>query len=260
MIDIHNHILFGVDDGAENVEDSMNLIKEEVAKGVSHIILTPHLKHKTNYFPDKIIHNFNELKENVIKERIDIKLYLGNEIYVDSDFYDILETREFNTLAGSDYILIEFSLTNTPENIAEICYEIKIKGYMPIIAHVERYSVFYGNEQLLKDVLAEGALLQVNASTVINKEGKESKKFADNLLKRGLVSFIASDVHNTTSRKFFLDKAYHKVSKVCGKEYAEKIFRLNQLKIIENMSIEISNLENEFNRNMRRSILSKIFK
>lgn len=256
MIDMHSHILFGADDGAKTVEDSKQLINEELSKGVRHIILTPHYKKKSGGMnKEGLSESFNVLTEYVQNEKLNIKLHMGNEIFFDDDFYDILNERGFYTLAGSDYILIEFSTVNTPKNIAEICYEIKIRGFVPIIAHVERYSLLYDNNELLEDILNEGAHLQVNASAVLNRESRNSNKFTNFLLKRELVSFVASDVHNMDTRRFYLDEAYRHVTKSYGTAYADKIFYLNQNKVLSNEYFDTPKIKSS-----RGRILSKLFR
>ena len=252
MIDMHTHILFGVDDGAKTIEDSLALIKDEINKGVSHIILTPHYKKRGT--PD-ISNNFKILTEAVETEKLNVELLLGNEVYLDLNYYETLWKDSFNTLAGSDYILIEFSLIDVPANIPEICYEAGLKGYIPIIAHVERYDILYNNLNLIKNILNEGAHFQVNASSVINKEDKESHKFVNYLLKNELVSFVASDVHNLSSRAFYLDEAYKAVRKTCGDAYADKIFKTNQNNIIMNKYFDSPKLDN-----IKKGLFSKLFK
>lgn len=255
MIDMHSHILFGVDDGAKTLDKSLVLIKEEVHKGVDQIILTPHYnKGYSDFSAGTITENFNILTQAVSKENIKVELHLGSEVYLDHNYYETISSDNIITLADSDYILIEFSVTDTPKNIPEICYEFSLKGYIPIIAHVERYDILYDNNKLVKDILDEGAHFQINASTVINKEGRGSYKFAQYLLKNELVSFIASDVHNNESRSFYLDKAYSTVNKICSHNYAERIFKENQEKIIMNKYFDSPKLNN------KKGFLSKLFK
>jgi protein-tyrosine phosphatase len=254
MIDMHTHVLFGVDDGAKTIENSLDLIKEEVNKGVSKIILTPHFKKRhgeTNV--EKIVENFKVLKEIVSEENLNVELFLGSEVYLDHNYYDTIWKEPIITLAGSDYVLIEFSMTDAPKNIPEICYEANLKGFIPIIAHVERYDILYDNTQLIKDILNEGAHFQINASTVVNKEDKVSSKFVNYLLKNELVSFVASDVHNRDSRAFYLDKAYSVVNKMCSHSYAEKIFKENQDKVIMNKYFDSPKIE------QKKGFISKLF-
>lgn len=254
MIDMHTHVLFGVDDGAKTIENSLDLIKDEVNKGVSKIILTPHFKKRrgeTNV--EKIAENFKTLKEIVCDENLKVELFLGSEVYLDYNYYDTIWKEPIITLAGSDYLLIEFSMTDTPKNIPEICYEANLKGFIPIIAHVERYDILYDNTQLIKDILNEGAHFQINASTVVKKEDKESFNFASYMLKNELVSFVASDVHNRDSRAFYLDKAYSVVNKMCSHNYAEKIFKENQEKVIMNKYFDNPKIE------QKKGFISKLF-
>ncbi len=256
MIDMHTHILFGVDDGAKTIDDSLALINEEIKKGVNKIILTPHYKRRySDTGTDKVTENFKILKNYAVEENLKVELYLGCEVYLDFKYYDIIWNEPIITLAGSDYILIEFSMTDTPNNIPEICYEARLKGYIPIIAHVERYDVLYENSQLIKDILNEGAYFQINASAVISKEDRESRKFVNYLLKNELVSFIASDVHNQASRAFYLDEAYSAVNKICSHSYAEKIFRENQENIIMNKYFDSPEIEIK-----KKGFISKLFK
>jgi|LAHS01.1.fsa_nt_gb protein-tyrosine phosphatase len=254
MIDMHSHILFGVDDGAKTLEESMELIREEVKKGVTHIIFTPHFN-KRNYHlnQDKISANFQILKEYSEKENLNVQLYLGNEIYLDSIAYASIIDNGFYTLAGSKYVLVEFNELIPPVNIPEICYEINMSGYFPIMAHAERYEILYNNTKLLSEILDEGTHLQVNASSVIKNDNKARNKFTHYLLKNQLISFVASDVHNTVLRKFHLDEAYKAVTKIYGVEYADKIFKNNQLNIINNLYFDSPKFLS------KKGILSKFF-
>lgn len=256
MIDMHSHILFGVDDGAKTIYDSLELIKDGVKKGVSHIILTPHFKKRSNESSmDVVLNNFIFLKRAVSVAQLNVKLYLGNEVYLDSDYYDTIWNDSFNSLAGSNYVLIEFDPADTQENIPNICYELKLKGYIPVIAHVERYESIYDDRHLLSDILNEGAHLQINASSLINKESKESHKFITYLLKNQLVSFVASDTHNLNSRSSHIDKAYNAVKKLYGHSYAEKILNLNQYNILENKYFDSPKMNN-----INKRYLSKLFR
>lgn len=254
MIDMHNHILFGVDDGPETIEESMELIKEASSKGVTHIVFTPHFnKRNYNLNQNEVSDNFQILKEEINKENINLELYLGNEVYLGSVGYTLIIDNGFYTLAGSKYILVEFNEMLPPSNIPEICYEIAVNGYVPIIAHAERYEILHNNRKLLGEILDEGAHLQINASSVLNKDNKERNKFAHYLLKNEIVSFVASDVHNNTSRGFYLDEAYDEVCKICIKSYADNIFKLNQLNIINDKKMDNPKLP------AKRKFLSKFF-
>lgn len=256
MIDMHTHILFSVDDGAKTIFESIKLIEDEIQKGVSHIILTPHVNKRSNESSmDVVLNNFIFLKKAVSAAKLNVKLFLGNEVYLDSNYYDIIWNASYNSLAGSNYLLIEFDPTDTPENIPDICYEIKLKGFIPIIAHVERYESFYDNRQLLLDTLNEGAHLQINASSILNKENKDSYKFVTYLLKNQLVSFVASDAHNLDTRSSHMDGGYIITKKLCGNSYADKIFKINQYNILTNKYFDSPKMNN-----INKGYLSRLFK
>lgn len=240
MIDIHSHILFDVDDGAKTIEDSIEIIKEAVKQGIDKIILTPHFE-KKHLDKQKIISNYELLKKEAQKQGLEAKLYLGNEIYLASDNLELIEEKAFFTLADSHYILVEFDDQNIPDNIADICYEIKLLGFIPIIAHTERYINLYQDKSLLEDIIEEGALFQVNASSIIKEESGGShttSKFAHFLLKNKLASFVASDAHDIDYRGVHMLEAYNKTKQLCGQKYTDEIFTHNQQKIIDNIAIE----------------------
>jgi protein-tyrosine phosphatase len=261
MIDMHNHILFGIDDGARNISESMVLIKEEIRQGVHKIVFTPHFKDGVEFNREDILEKFQMLKDLVSLEGLNVELYLGSEVYFNSKFYDILDKKFFFTIAGSNYLLIEFSFLNFPENISEICYEIRLNGYVPIIAHAERYNNLCGNRKLLENVLKEGVLIQVNASSLVSKDicrFEHNHKFARYLLKNKLISIVASDAHNMTTRGIFLEEAYKNVEKKQGHEYAETVFKINQQGILNNEYIDVSTLGKNV-KNPVADFVSKIF-
>jgi protein-tyrosine phosphatase len=262
MIDIHSHILFEIDDGAVTINDSIALIREEIRQGVNSIICTPHYKND-GFDAEKVSHNFKMLKEKLEAESLTAQLYLGSEVYFNSGFYDMLEKDVFLPLADTRYLLIEFNYINTPVNAAEMCYEMKIRGYVPIIAHTERYNGFYEDRHLLDDILNEGALLQVNASSIVEKDVNDfdnNHKFAYYLLKNELISFVASDAHNMESRGIKMEEAYRKVLKLNGKSYADKIFSFNQQKLLSNEMIETEFKKKVESKGKNKGLLSKIFK
>lgn len=221
MIDIHNHALYGVDDGAKTIEDSIAMINHAIEIGIKELFLTPHYNRRYNKVNVK--KEFEELVK--IYKDSPIKLYLGREYR-----YNSLEPFKQFTMGNSNYILLEFS-TTIPDPIEEVCYNVSRNGFIPIIAHIERYHYLTKEDyEELKDV----ALFQINSEAVIGKSSfKKDRKIVKYLLKQGLVDFVASDAHNTTDRKNTLDKAYNYIQKKYGKELALDLFVNNPKKIIE---------------------------
>ncbi|MFA5720480.1 MAG: CpsB/CapC family capsule biosynthesis tyrosine phosphatase [Acholeplasmataceae bacterium] len=221
MIDIHNHAIFGIDDGAKTIEDSIKMIDQAINIGISDIILTPHYnrKYKSMDVEDK----FNKLID-YYKDK-PINLHLGREYK-----YNALKPLKKFTLGHSNYMLIEFS-TIEKEPIEEVCYNMKARGLIPIIAHIERYHYLTKTDY---EEIKEVALFQVNSESVLGISSyRKDKKITKYLLKKGYVDFIASDAHNDTNRGNTLDKAYLYILKKFGKQLAEDLFINNPKKIIE---------------------------
>lgn len=208
MIDIHTHILPNVDDGSSDFDTSCKLLELELENGVNKVICTPHQNY-LNLNKDLLIEKFNEFKNKI---NLDIELYLGSEIYYYKGFLNDLENGKLLTLNNSKYILIEFS-TSQNTDIIDIVYSIRLKGYIPIIAHIERYS-YLNNEDYLK-IKKEGALIQINASSF---NYTNTKKIIKYLLKNNLVDFVASDCHDLNRRSV----DFFKIKKYIYKKYKEQ--------------------------------------
>ncbi len=228
MIDIHAHVLPEVDDGAKSIEEAIEMIQEAIDNQVTGICLTPHYKLHNNYITSNII--LQDKYKKVIEQGFKIDLFLGREI----DHYDeILSKEELSkhlTLNSSKYILIEF--TNQDTNIEDSVYEISLNGYVPVIAHVERYDQItdYSCYRKLKET---GALLQVNASSIVMPKNKKIKKRMNYLLKHKLVDIIASDAHKPGDYES-MSRCYQYIEKTYGYNYAEMIFVTNP-KIVLNL-------------------------
>ena len=240
MIDIHCHIVPNVDDGAKNIEDALEMAKIAYSEGIRKIINTSHYHPSFDYKKGKelsqSINNFNDiLKLN----NIDIEVFIGNEIYYSEDIIQIIEEKEFYTLNNSRYLLIEFPPMNFPKNILDIIYEIKIRGYIPILAHVERYKAVHENINLIYDCINEGALIQVNSSSIIGKNGKEIKNISEILLNNNMIHFIATDAHSSTRRRPMVMETYDYISKKYGDKKAKILFIENPSKVMEDKDINI---------------------
>ena len=232
MTDIHSHILFDVDDGSSNIEESIALIKEMKEVGFNNIILTPHYiedsQYKVNHYrvANKIKRERLEiLKEEVKKRNIDVNLFLGNEIFINNNIIDLIEKDEIHPLGNSKYLLIEFAFHNKTLNLEDILYEIENSGYTPIIAHPERYSYFQENYKLVDHLKEEGILFQCNYSSIIGYYGKESQKLFKYMLKKGYVEYLGTDIHHMTHKQVidYFPKIEKKIIKYTGHDNYEKI-------------------------------------
>ena len=197
FVDIHNHILPGIDDGAKTVEESIELIKGFGKFGVTDFICTPHIME--NYYPNthETINSSLAILENGLKiNNLDeVKVRVAAEHMIDSGFEENLEKNKILRLAKS-YILIEMSYLQPSLNILSAAEKIKDNMLYPILAHPERYSFLHGNPKTYEIYKKEGMLMQLNMLSLSNYYGKEVRKMSMKLLELNLIDFIASDVHN----------------------------------------------------------------
>lgn len=228
LTEIHCHILPKVDDGAQTLKETVQMLRMEAAAGVTRIVLTPHYRRGMFETPEKeIVHRFLKLREMVEQAGIEIKLYLGREYYADSDLIDNLRKCRFLTLNRTNYVLIEFPYEEEFRKLRNCVYEVVSEGYIPIIAHVERYSCIRHDMELLEELIDLGAYIQVNAGAVLGNSGMKQKRFCKKLMKNDYIHFIASDAHNTKTRVPNLGECEKYVEKKMGQEYARKIFYRN---------------------------------
>lgn len=258
MIDIHCHILPNVDDGSESLEESIEMAKIAESEGITRIVNTSHchfdFKYKKGNELKLELEKFNQaLKE----ENINIEVLLGNELYYTSDLIERFDELDFFSMNNSKYILMEFSPINFPKNIEDVIYEIKIRGYIPIIAHAERYKQVQEDVNIVLDCIKEGALIQVNASSILGKNGEKAEDTSKKLLDNNMVHFVATDAHSSNRRRPLIKDSYNYILKNYGKEVAEKLFIENPTAVIENRDISILN---PTKYEEKRSFLKRLFR
>lgn len=234
MIDIHTHLLFGVDDGVKTIEKSIEALKKAEEVGFNTIILTPHYIEGTSYdnLHSTNLIKFNELVKESKKNNINIKLLLGCEIYSKGGITSKIITGEISTLGSSKYILVEFPTFETLREIETSIHNIKIAGYIPIIAHIERYTNIYDNIEAVDELIKMGAIIQVNAYSFLKKYGTNSYKIAKKLLKQDKIDILSTDAHHI-SQYSELYKVEKKINKL-KKGSFNKLFKDNieKLKIV----------------------------
>ena len=197
VVDIHNHILPGIDDGAKTVEESLELINGFSQFGVKSFITTPHIMH--NYYPNnpETINNSSVLLKNKLLEQHmkDISIRAAAEHMIDDNFEAILERAEIMPL-GDQYVLVEMSYLQASINFDEAVDKTMKQGYFPILAHPERYLYLHDNYKIHKKYKKQGVLYQMNLLSLSNYYGKEVQQMAFKLLEKGMIDFVGSDVHN----------------------------------------------------------------
>ena len=235
MTDVHSHILFGIDDGSRTISESVELLKKLKCVGFNNVILTPHFildsTYNSNY--ESNIKIYNELKERLIDENIDINIYLGNEIFIDKNVPTLLEKNIITSLNGTKYVLVEFPMHNKLLNLEDILYEIRSKGYEVVIAHPERYDAFKEDYSIVDTLREDGFLFQSNYSSILGYYGKDSIKLLKYMLKRHYIDFLGTDIHRI-EKTYVIDnfkKIEKHIIKVTGSEYYNKI-QLNNNKLV----------------------------
>lgn len=236
IIDIHNHSLFGVDDGAKTIEEAIDNIKLLKSFGVTDIVLTSHFINETKYQSD-VLTRKNILKE-LKKETKDIgvNLYLGNEVFVSNKIIELLNSGKITTLNESKYILIEFPMNQTLNHMEDIICDLNDIGLVPVIAHPERYRDFIKNYNKINDILEYNCILQCNIESISGKYGNSAKKIFKRLLKENKVKVLATDFHSVKHTNL-LEKSLGKLKKVTTEDELKVLLYENPKKIINNEDI-----------------------
>lgn len=239
MIDIHSHILPGVDDGSKDENMTLRMLYQFSNEGIDKIIVTPHFRHdQSEAYLDKVKQGFLKAQDLAAQVSPDLKLYLGCEIMYSSKALTRLVNDEFMTMNGTDYVLVEFPVLAQFNDIAGAIRDFVSSGYIPIVAHLERYQ-FIGKIEQVHALVKMGAYIQINSSLILGKYGFARKRFIHKLIKRGLVHFVASDAHNDEKRKVTLGSSYRTVARRFGKETAADLFIRNQEKVIKGEKIGV---------------------
>lgn len=241
MIDIHCHIIPNIDDGSRSNEETIEILHQAEENGVTDIIVTPHFILGSLYNKTKKENKekLKEIQELVKKENIKINLHLGNEIYIDEKIVDLLKEKKTATMNDSKYVLFELPLNSNCHNLNSVIFELQSNGYIPILAHPERYRFLKENPILAEDLLSRGVLFQCNIGSFFEKYGREARKLAELFLKHNMITFISSDTHHETSDFYYkINNLKEKLLKITTEEYLIELLEDNARKVITNQKIE----------------------
>ena len=234
MIDVHSHIMFGIDDGSKSIETSLEILQDAYNNGVTDIFLTPHYIEDSKYRcnnrdKEKIL---KKLKYELKKRKIKINLYIGNEIFINENIDEHIKNNEIAPLNNSKYLLIELPMGRMYNNTKTIFFELIRQGYTVILAHPERYRYMQDDDKMLEELLEMGVLLQGNYRSIFGYYGKDAKKAIKKFLKNKQISFLGSDIHKNDGYKLKkLEKKLLRLTK--DKEYTESIISGNAKKILQ---------------------------
>lgn len=235
MIDAHIHILNGLDDGAGSIDDSCQMALNAQKCGFKKIIATPHY-----------IENYLEIGYNIVEDKvyklnkilqannISVEVHCGNEIYYTDNIIDILENKKAHTLNNSKYFLMELPIVGMPINYVDVVKDCVDKGYIPVIAHAERYEWFdkgYEDFVKLKDL---GVKFQVNYGSIIKEYGSKPRKNVIKMFKNDVVDFICTDAHRVGTVYKNFEKIKKKIISLCGNEKFSMLTSKNIYDILKN--------------------------
>lgn len=237
LIDIHQHLVYGVDDGPKVWEDTLAMLDTAEKQSVERIIATSHaFPGRAHFDYDGYLDKLDEINQYAAKQGWKIRLLPGAEIYYTSKALKKLDAEDIPTLAGSQFVLVEFIPEVKADELFRAMRELANGGYHPILAHVERYYCLQEKPEVLQDLRRLGVLIQMNAKTVLQSKGLfGGKSYIRKLLKEDNVDFVATDAHNSSSRPVCLKDAYDFLEKYYGKEKADQLTWKNQMAIIPNL-------------------------
>lgn len=234
MTDIHCHLLYGIDDGSRSIEESIDVLRDLEKYGYKNVILTPHYIKDSNY-NSSASENFRRLKvlkDALYQNNININLYLGNEIYMDDDIFDLLLNKEIYSLNGSQFLLIELPISGEYPGYEEIFKFLQSKGCKIILAHPERYLAFQKNFDYIYELEKMGVYFQGNLDSIIGRYGEGAKIMIKRLLKEKKLAFLATDIHHKKHDYRSWDKAKSEILKFISEEEYNILVNINPGRLV----------------------------
>lgn len=224
LVDIHHHLLYGVDDGARTAQDMHRMLVKAQAQGVTHIIATPHAFHGEKEFPMERCRRHLAMAQEICQENgISIDIHQGAEIFYSESALRLLNEGQIPTLAGSDYVLVEFAPDVKFDVLCHAARQLGSVGYQPVFAHVERYRCLRKIKHLERLHEEYQVLCQINAQTVLCKRGFFEERWLRSAIESGLIDIAASDAHNVDGRSCRLGECYRELQECFGVETAKRL-------------------------------------
>jgi protein-tyrosine phosphatase len=242
MVDIHAHILPGLDDGPETLHESIEMLHQAQTDGIQAIVATPHtLNGLYTNTPEMITNGIDNFCTEIKKHNIYINVYPGMEIHICDDLHTRIDNKSLISINNSRYVLIELPAPIIPPQFKEVIFQLKLNGYYPILAHPERNFAVQKNPNIIYDFIEWGVLIQLTAASVTGFFGSRIKKLCKKMLQNRLVHFLASDAHSVDNRPPILSEAHHECEKVLNdQKEALALIESNPKLVIENKPIEIN--------------------
>ena len=239
MIDIHHHLLHGVDDGADSLETSVEMARLAVAEGITHVVCTPHANSYYDFDPGMNAAKADKLRGRLAELKIPLTLGLGCDFHLSYDNVKLAQADPARfSINGLGYLLVEVPDYGLPPGLAETFYQLQLAGLTPILTHPERNPTLQNEPARLIEWLRAGVLLQVTADALTGHKGRRAEQMAHDMLERRWIHFLATDAHNTTTRPPRMREACDLVAKKYGADYARSLCVTNPMAVFEGREFE----------------------
>lgn len=235
MFDIHSHILYGVDDGAQSFEESVKMAENAALHGTKGIVATPHTNvpgSYGNFWGPDLLEMVKNLRAALKENYIDVQIFCGQELFCTSDTVDYLKNGEVITLNNSRYPLVEFDFYEYSDSVYSKLKKIISEGYVPIVAHPERYAFVSEEEDAAIKLKKLGCILQINKGSLTGKFGENAFFTGRRLIEERLADVIASDSHSPYVRTTNLENVHELISEEYSPNYADMLFDINPKRIL----------------------------
>lgn len=240
MIDIHSHIIPKIDDGSQSMEETYQILKQAKEAGFTSIISTSHYIEEYQEASSVTRHAWVEAMNKLLQEeQMELTLYSGAEIYVTPNIVELIKEERACTLADSKYVLFELPMNTNIQNLNDIIFTIQGAGFIPIIAHPERYRYVQKDTNMLFELVEKGVLFQSNYGSIIGIYGTSAQKTVKELLKASLIHFLGSDTHKKDTIYSKMDLIMIQLEKILNKEQIETLTTTNPQCILDNKQIQI---------------------
>jgi len=242
MIDLHTHILPGLDDGAQTIEQSLAMAKMAVEDGINKIVATPHIFRGNYVYKDEKIGIIDETRRQLVQaleeNNINLEVYSGAEVHISHNLLDeIIKHRHVLVINRGSYMFVEFPSEHVFSGVKNLFFELMSEGITPIIAHPERNSAFFRSPELLYELIQMGAFAQANSGSFYGNYGSRALEAAYQFLELRLIHFIASDCHNTKSIVPNLSQALQKAAEIIGEEDAKALVEGNPQAVLDDAEL-----------------------
>lgn len=239
MIDLHTHILPGIDDGSDSMEETLRMIELAVESGTKEIVATPHCNIPglyDNYYGEWYDELFDETKK-AIESHFDIKVYPGMEVFLTYDIDYLIDNGMVIPINQSRYMLVEFGFGENEDFALMMLERVQKKGYIPILAHAERFRFIQSHPEVAKKLIDKGIVIQINKGSFAGHFGRKEQQIAYYLLNHRCVHVIASDTHGSRCRTPYMKDVYNDLKLECSQERLQVLFDGNPGNILNNKEV-----------------------